>query len=418
VFDNVIDANTLTGTFGSLVIAGANTSLLTLAATYDAGENVDLTMTRNAFDSVGGMTVNQTSAASGIENVYSSTMSGPMATMLATMFTQDAATYAGAIDQLSGSQYASYLQSLSGVGGQFNGLLSQVGQCAVTTELRSACRQEAKGRIWGQTNYGRMTKDGDVEAPSYKANQYHISLGTDFNVSESLVLGVAGAYVQDDLNFSRHNATLKSDGYQAGAYAVYAPGQYYLKGVVSYTSLKGDANRSISIGTTTGTVTGKPEAEIWTLSGEVGYNLNIGSSSITPYLGVDHTAAKLKSFTETGVAAANLEVFESAHDRTATNFGVRWTGQIGGVVPELDLGWRHQFGGPRASILAQYDIAPGSDFTAISQLEKRDQAVVGVAVTGKLGSVGSFRLGYQGRFNGDVKNHSGGLTFVIPLGAK
>lgn len=417
-FDNVIDATTLTGTFASLVVAGSPTPLLAISATYDTGNNVDLTLTRIAFNSVAGMTVNQTSAAAGIESTYSSTLTGPYATLLATLFTQSATTYANSLDQLSGSQYASYLQSLNGLGGRFNGLLTQVGQCAVTTELRKACRKEASARIWGQVDYGRISKDGDVEAPGYKADQYFLALGTDFDVAQNLVLGLGGAYVKDDLNFDRYNGKIKSDGFQIGAYAVYAPGPYYVKAAVSYTDLKGNSSRAVSIGTTAGTITGKPDAQIWTVNGEAGYNFDLNGSSITPYAGLTYSSAKLKGFTEAGVAGANLDVFESSNNRTASTAGLRWTGHMGGIVPELDLGWNHQFGDQRASLVAQYNLSPGSDFTVISQTEKRDMAVVGLSITGPVGSLGSFRLGYQGRFNGDFESHSGGVTLIVPFGGK
>ena len=416
-YDNVIDANTLTGTFASLVVVSSGTPLLTLAATYDGNNNVDLSMTRVAFNNVAGLTKNQASAGAGIETTYSSGLTGPYATMLATLFSQNAVAYASSLDQLAATQYAGYLHSLTGVGNKFNGILGEAGECAVSTiEERRVCRNEGGGRIWGQADYGRVTKDGDIEAAGYKANQWSIVLGTDFEVSPNLVLGVAGAYVKHDLDFDRYNGKIESDGFQAGLYAAYDTGSYYAKAVASYSDLKGNSSRAVSIGTTAGLITGNPEATIWALSGEVGYRADLGSSTLTPYVGIDYTSAKLKSFTESGVVAANLDVADSDHNRTASNVGVKWAGEFGKIVPELNLGWRHEFGDQIATFDAAFDASPGSNFSVISPTGKQDSAVVGLSVAARLNARTTVRLGYQGRFNSDLQSHSGGVNLTIKLG--
>ncbi|MDK3159696.1 autotransporter outer membrane beta-barrel domain-containing protein [Kamptonema cortianum] len=272
--------------------------------------------------------------------------------------------------------------------------------------------------MWGQWNYSRVTKDGDINAPGYEADNFYIALGTDFDLAEDFVLGVGAAYVQHDLNLDRQNGVINSDGFQVGAYAVYAPGPYYLKGVVSYTELDGEGRRSIDIGTIGGTLRGLPSANIWSLSGEVGYNVEFGSSVITPYAGVEHIAAKLDSFTETGVDGAALTVFDNEHNRTASTLGARWLGQFGSVVPEIDLGWRHQFGGRVATVDQAFAGVANSGFSVVSPLEDRDLAVVGVALNAKLSSRANLRVAYDGRFNGDFEAHTGSVVLVLPFGGK
>lgn len=415
-FDNVIDAETLTGKFATVTTL-SGTPLLRFTAIYDNQNNVDLTMTRVAFGAVGGLTTNQSAAGSGIERIYSPTMAaGPFATMLGTLFTMNTANYTSALEQLHGSQYASYLQSLTSVGGRFNTMLGDVAECAAS-EVTKACRAESGG-IWGKISYGRTTKDGDVNAPAYKSNDWFMAVGADFKASKALVLGVAGAYVKNDLKFDRFAGRINADGFQVGGYAAYDPGQYFLKAAVSYSSLNGEAQRTIAIpSVASGTLTASPDVNAWTVSGQFGYRLPLGKASVlTPYAGVEYTAAKLKAFDEAGVAVANLAVADSDHNRTASLAGVKWTGTFGKIVPQIDLGWRHQFGDLTASVLQSYKIAAGSNFTAISQTEKADTAQVGVSLGGEIGKGISLRVGYQGRFNGDVESHSGGITLTAKLG--
>lgn len=415
-FDNVIDAEELTGTFATVTTL-SGTPLLRFTAVYDAGDNVDLTMTRVAFGAVGGLTTNQSEAGNGIESVYSPTMAaGPFATMLSSLFTLNTANYTAALDQLHGSQYASYLQSLTTVGGRFNSLLNDAAECAAT-DASKACRAESAG-IWGKINYGRTTKDGDANASAYKSNEWFMALGADVKATDALVLGVAGAYVKNDLKFDQYHGRIKGDGYQLGGYASFDQGQYYLNAAVSYSNLNGKAQRTIAIPSiASGTLTAEPDASVWTFSGQAGYRLPLAKASIlTPYAGIEHTNAKLNAFDETGVAVANLAVEGGERNRTASLAGIKWSGSFGKIVPQIDLGWRHQFGDLTASVLQSYKIASGSDFTAISQTEKADTAVVGLSVGGEISKGVSFRVGYQGRFNGDVESHSGGITLTAKLG--
>src|SRR6185369_14272156 len=147
-----------------------------------------------------------------------------------------------------------------------------------------------------QMNYARATKHGDINAPGYKADDYYIAVGADYNVAPDFVVGLGGAYVKHDLDFRSFPGAgqIRADGFQLGVYTAFDPGQYYLKGALSYSKLKGTSTRTVSIGTTAGMITGKPDATIWSISGELGYRLQLGASSVlTPYVGVDYTGSKL-----------------------------------------------------------------------------------------------------------------------------
>ena len=69
--------------------------LITAKATYDSANNVDLTISRTAFD-VGcanfGGTFNQSSAAGGIGNVYRPALTGPFRALVADLFTLENAS--------------------------------------------------------------------------------------------------------------------------------------------------------------------------------------------------------------------------------------------------------------------------------------------------------------------------------------
>ena len=73
-----------------------------------------------------------------------------------------------------------------------------------------------------------------------------------------------------------------------------------------------------------------------------------GNSVITPYLNYDYVDAKLKSFTETGGNGAELTVDNNHSRHSFLTGGVKWATQMGGVVPEVNLGYRYRFGNSRS----------------------------------------------------------------------
>ncbi|WP_310023388.1 hypothetical protein, partial [Croceicoccus sp. BE223] len=135
-FQDIIDANELTGTFASVT---SDNLFFTPTATYDAFENVDLALNRIAFDAIPGLTVNQTNTGAGIENVYSPALTGPFGDLVSELFTLDADEYADALDQLDGDMYAGFMQGLRNNALQMNAIVSDQIDCAISIDGVDKC---------------------------------------------------------------------------------------------------------------------------------------------------------------------------------------------------------------------------------------------------------------------------------------
>src|SRR4029079_14828075 len=96
--------------------------------------------------------------------------------------------------------------------------------------------------------------------------------------------------------------------------------------------------------------------------------------------------------------------------------GVKWATQMGGLVPEVNLGYRYRMGERRTDIseafMCQIDTCA---FDVVSAGAKRGTFLAGVSVGGKMGPV-DVRVGYEGEFNGDVHSHDFNFKFVVPIG--
>jgi len=117
---------------------------------------------------VPGLTINQAAAAGGIENVYSTSLTGPFANLITNLFAQDAAGYANALSQLDGNPYADYLQSLAWSSDGINRTINERIDCAddhhYATGNPGACRLPGQVALWGRIGGSWTRERGDIEA--------------------------------------------------------------------------------------------------------------------------------------------------------------------------------------------------------------------------------------------------------------
>ncbi|MCF2515925.1 autotransporter outer membrane beta-barrel domain-containing protein [Sphingomonas sp. G124] len=419
LFEDVIDADVRNGQFDSCGIEG-NPVLLQLSCVYDTQGNVDLGLTRVAFNAVNGLTRNQKAVGSGIEAIYDADIDGPFGDMVAQLFTFDEDEYRGALDQLSGAGYAAYQQSFHALGVHYGQLIDKATECAMPQRASSAldCRTD-KFHIWGQLDVGGRRNDGDVEAPGYDADRWAAIVGADVRIGDN---AVAGASIGKVTNHVDHHdgASTNADGYQFGAYASFDPGAYYAKAIATVSQFDGDGRRSVNWGEygadLAGQLEGDPDVRLTTLGLHAGYRIQLGKASLlTPYLNVDYSGVRLKDFTESGLAAADLSVDGSKSSRTTLAIGSKWAADLGAVIPQAELGYLHFFGDRRSSFDAAFLDDRDGSFEVVSASEKRGSLLAGISLGGRAGGV-NVRVGYQGLFNGDGATHNATFRIIMPFG--
>ena len=418
----VIAANSVAGGFSNYVVANGSVLLSLSAASGCATGSICVNFVRSAFDAPLGaaLTYNQYKVGSGLEAAYAPTATGASAALYAQLFkAPTVAAYTADLDQLSGAQYADYLQSLKVLGTSFDGLLIKAGSCALASD-RTACRSESRGRIWGAFNYVNAVQDNDVLATGAHSNDYQIALGTDVSLGHNVALGLGGAYVWSTNRYDRYAGQVRAQGIQVGGYGVWSDGVFNAKGAFSFTGIDGYGQRAIAIGTgsdaITGTEHGKLNATVWSLTGQIGARYAYGALVAEPYVRADYTRAKLDAFKEDGVAGADLNVGGGRNERVATMVGVKWSGAFGNLSPVLDAAWRHLYGMPRAFETSAFAFAPSDAFSIASSAEARDQAVVDAGFGATLGGGISVKLSYQGAFGKQGRSNGGQLSIVVPLG--
>jgi uncharacterized protein with beta-barrel porin domain len=424
-WQNVIDANALTGKFDRCALGGAyaGSLLIDFSCSYDGNGNVDLALTRTAFNAVAGLNANGLAVGTSLEGIYNVGVTGGARTMFGDLFLiSEAAKYDIALNQLSGSVYANYLNSFASLGAHYDDLVDRSVDCGSASIPGSLleCRTSSPIRLWGDADYQRRRADGDAEAGNGTSRRFSGLFGADANVGDAAILGAEAGYVTNYLRDSQFGDSVEAKGEQAGLYAAFDTGRFFLKGLTTYSWFNADSTRHVDFtqlangATFRGTPTAHPDASLWTVGLHGGGRLPVGASSVAmPYVDLDYAHARLKGFTETGLDGADLTVESSDSSHTFLTAGVKWATKLGGIVPQLDLGYRYRFDSARSDFDALFN--GGSDFTIESAAQKKGSFLAGFSLGGKLGSV-DVSIGYEGEFNGDVTSHSGTFKFVLLLG--
>ena len=137
--------------------------------------------------------------------------------------------------------------------------------------------------------------------------------------------------------------------------------------------------------------------------------------SVTPYAGIGYIHATIDSFNENGGFGA-LAVNGTDGNSFQTTLGVRATTRIimgnnAVLVPEVRVGWSHEFGDASQSLTASLVGVPGSTFSATGIAFGRDTALVGAGLSMELSPDAKVFVDYDGKLSQRFQEHSisGGL---------
>jgi uncharacterized protein with beta-barrel porin domain len=418
VFNDIIDAGTLTGQFAS-VTTDTGSVLLTPTASYDTENNVDLQIARVAFDGVAGLTANEAAAAGAIEAVYDPMQGGDYGTLLANLFLiDDAGIYGDAMNQLSGGQYAGHMQALRNNALQVSTMVADQTDCALNKGGIEPCRDQDDGlRVWavGGIHDARVKTDGN--GIGMRSDGAHALLGVDYTTS-NFTVGAFGGYRQVDSEADLYGGEVNSDGFQIGLLAGYDSGDFYLRANGSYSELNGDSTRTVGILSTAGTISAEPDFRVTSLYAEAGGRFALGETWVTPFVGLEYTDVKMQGFTETGVGGANLAFAKQSQDETSFLAGVKWAGKLGIVVPEAKVAYRHDDNGVFGT-MQRFADAPGNAlFMTTSPQTDKDSVMAGVSLSALFNDKVTGRIGYQGRFASGLRDNAVFGSLVITFGGK
>ena len=419
--------------------------------------DVRLRVTRNAFDSLDGLTPNQRAVGGGIENVYGPDIEDtPFGDGVSLLFLLDEEEYREALSTLHGAEHAQLSRLTDYLAGLYHDWLSKrlaegrsdgdqsaggtisyvwdprAEQLAGIegTERNAAAPQLAQAgqgnrsagsfSVW--TNGGGLwgNADGDPanDVVGFDQDTWGVMLGADYQIDRNWLVGLGGVYQDSNVDFEDGDQA-EIDGFQVGGFVTYtADSGFYGDGSFSVGWFDYDTQRQVQIGPfLQSTAEGETDAFVFTGALEFGYLWQAGGFLFQPLAGLEYTHASIDGFTETGADPFNLVVSDRDADSLESRLGFVASTELdlGGMmlVPEVRAEWRHEFLDDNDEVTAAFVGQPGSSFTAIGSEFGRDAAVVGAGLTLRVtDSIDAF-VDYDGRFQSDYQAHavSGGLRF-------
>jgi outer membrane autotransporter protein len=438
----VIDAGgVINGKFDSIDTKGD--TLLIDFSTKVNPTDVVVSWERNAFDEVDGLSDNAKSVGGAIEAGYDpnrtpSKNAIELNDQLGGLFTlTDPELYDRVLNSWSGSEHAQVMRSATNLSEPYLMALSEhlndnrmgikeqqrvvmvpngSGQLAPASSVGQSAAEEAGFAIWAR-GFGRWADTrGDANADGFDEDTYGAVLGADFRLSPSILLGIAGSYIENDIDFDDGD-TGKITRWSIGGYASAQFDAFYLDGSFTYASDDYKVNRTIITGgmanplyNGSAPVTSEYDGDGWIAHAEAGFNWMLGDTAkLQPFAGINYTSIDTDPFSETGGGDLGLDVLDGTGKSLQSRLGARLTGQWGSGdvlwVPELRGEWRHEFKDNPAWIQASLAALPDEPFTTVGSRVSRDMAVVGAGISAQFRGGWGLYVDYQGAFASGYTSH-------------
>lgn len=262
----------------------------------------------------------------------------------------------------------------------------------------------------GQGSFG--DQDGTSREPSFTFNTQGLTLGSDYRLSDNLVLGAALGYLRTDSDIDA-GGRVKMSGYSLSAFGSYYIGEkLYVDAIATYGWNGFDVTRKVALDDTTAVAKGDPDANQLTLSVSGGYNFSFGPLTVGPTAKVTYINVHIDAFQERGADVFNLRVNRQRVESLATDLGVQLSYAIntpwGVLLPLARAEWEHEFKGGSRLITGSLVADPlGTTFGTPTDSPDRNYVNLAVGMTATLPRGVSAFAHYEtvlGRAN--VTNHS------------
>ena len=238
------------------------------------------------------------------------------------------------------------------------------------------------------------------------------ALGVDFLVNDDLLLGLMGGYSQAKVDYGHVGGESDIGLAWGGIYATYFKKNWYVDGLFGYGRNFFDSKRKISIGDFGATANADPDGNNYTVAVDGGYNFQLGRGwGIEPNLRLSWARVDVDSFSESIGDAGGLDVDRISQDSLQTELGVRISklfrsGDDVVWLPELRVGWVHEYLDDDRRISASFGNAPGS-MKIHGDDPGKDGASVRTGMTVFINEMVSVYGFYNGDFKGD-RMYNGG----------
>ncbi|WP_158231236.1 autotransporter outer membrane beta-barrel domain-containing protein [Bradyrhizobium sp. C9] len=270
--------------------------------------------------------------------------------------------------------------------------------------------------VWAAACGGSQTTDGNAALGSNNTTSqvFGTVIGADYRFSPSTIAGFALAGGGTNFNVTKGGGG-RSDLFQAGAFVRHNIGAAYLTGALAYGWQDVTTDRTVTVGGLD-RLRAEFNADAWSGRAEGGYRLVapwIGGVGITPYAAGQFTTFQLPGYAEQAVVGANT--FALAYNAksvtdTRSEFGLRADKSLALSNAVLTLrgraAWAHDFN-PDRSIAATFQTLPGASFVVSGAAQASDSALTTASAELKWANGWSALASFEGEFSSLTRSYAG-----------
>lgn len=325
----IATANSVISTFDANLIDGDISPFLKFVLEQDA-TSVSLRVVRSATLASAAETPNQEAVAEAVDGLADG---NPVFDMIASLGEDDALA---ALDAFSGEVHA----SLKG------GLIED---SRFVREASLGRLEDAEGNgLWTEAYGARGVWGSDGNAAEATRDARGLFVGADSTAGDFRLGGLIG-YGQSGYGVVDRGSSATVDSYLAALYGGTVNGPLLLRGGLAYARNDITTRRDVAIADVdfAATYDANYAGATTQAFGEVGYRLEMGSASVTPFGGLAYINSSTDGFTEAGgVGALTAEAQSAEQTYAALGLRAETAFELGEMSARLhgSLAWRHAFG--------------------------------------------------------------------------
>ena len=371
-----------------------------------------------------GLTQNQTSLASAIGQICSTTNSLALQAQCAKLELLTPAQQSSALAQLTPDQLAAQgsiaVQLVSvqrsnlssriaalkrgssglarnGQSIQVAGLEWPTGLLADATPTQTGMAVSGSGGLWADGRLGMFAngrvafgaQDTTSNQAGFDFDSGGLTLGADYRYTEQIVLGGSLGYATTSSDFTAQRGDLSTDGLVLSFYgSYYTPKSYFLDWIASYGTSNYDTRRNIIYSGVNTSAQGSTDSRQLGISVNAGVDINRGVLLLSPYLRLEYSEIGVNGYTEQGGAGWALGYKDQTLRSLTTTLGGRASWALsqrwGVLTPGVTAEWDHQFKGDARRLTAHFAEDPSVPFTIRTDSLDRDYLNLGVSLAATL----------------------------------
>jgi autotransporter-associated beta strand protein len=272
---------------------------------------------------------------------------------------------------------------------------------------------EQRWSVWSGGYGGTQSTDGNTVTGTGTATSrvYGGIGGADYRISQDMLVGFALAGGGTSFGVA-NGGSGRSDMFQAGAFARYNPGAFYLAGALAYGWQDVTTDRTVAVA---GIDRLQARFNASTFAGRVegGYRFATPWMGLTPYAAGQVTSIVLPAYAETvlsGVDTFALNYGAKTVTASRSELGLRtdrsWAVNDAILTLRGRAAWAHDFNPDRA-IAATFQALPGASFVVNGAAQAKDAALATASAEMKWRNGFSVGATFEGEFSNVTRSYAG-----------